>query len=482
MLCGCNDDDSGSPVSSAMIQLSVDRITTGLAGGVYQVTVTGSGDWRLSGFCDWVHVSSESGKSGETVTFTVAPNDTDMDRIATYKFFTGSAVARLTIEENSGTILDLLSDTELAIDAKEQVVTVKIHTNTPSLTYQTPEWMSFVSRQEVFGSTLLTFQVNANESGSRRASGITVNGSDFAKPLQVKVVQEPIPVLSVDKSLHRLTTEDQIVEVSIDANIEYDVVSGCAWIQRVENSDEKVLKFHIDATSEEKRSGKVSIIYTFDPEMSVDLTFNQFSSSITWATEIEDDNFRTWLLDEGWILDAGDGYYAVSDVGLAATALAHNASSSNVPKFSSLIGIENFPELESISLNGDSCLSIDLSGLKKVKTLSLTGTGMMKFHTLILGANPITEYIMPNSFIGLQTPAMTISGDYLETVDVSITQPYYLMGNKWETLDVSGCPALKSLNCIRGNTSKPDKLVTVYLPIGSTADVTKSETTTIEYK
>lgn len=57
------------------------------------MTVTSSEDWRVSGISDWVTADKTGGKSGEKVTFTVAPSSSMVTDSVFSRFcgFCGSA-------------------------------------------------------------------------------------------------------------------------------------------------------------------------------------------------------------------------------------------------------------------------------------------------------------------------------------------------------------------------------------------------------
>jgi hypothetical protein len=55
-LSACSDDDTADDLSRATISITPDAIPAGPDGTTTQVTVTSSGDWRLAGVCDWVHL------------------------------------------------------------------------------------------------------------------------------------------------------------------------------------------------------------------------------------------------------------------------------------------------------------------------------------------------------------------------------------------------------------------------------------------
>ena len=69
LLCGCSDDDEATSGGDA-ISLSTNIIQMDKKGGDVAITVSSSGDWRLSGMCDWVFPSATSGRDGDAVSYT----------------------------------------------------------------------------------------------------------------------------------------------------------------------------------------------------------------------------------------------------------------------------------------------------------------------------------------------------------------------------------------------------------------------------
>ena len=114
ILSGCTEEkqDPEKPLSSDAITLSMNTVSVPEDGGKAEVTVTSSGDWRMTGGADWSVPSCAEGHDGDVITFEIAPNDTDADREVKYKIFTGSAVAELTIRNVAGYVMSLVSDKE----------------------------------------------------------------------------------------------------------------------------------------------------------------------------------------------------------------------------------------------------------------------------------------------------------------------------------------------------------------------------------
>ncbi|MBO8455259.1 MAG: hypothetical protein IAC08_02500 [Bacteroidetes bacterium] len=68
------------------------------------MTVTSSTDWTLApkGTYDWVNASEAAGASGDVVTFTVSPNETQAERVAEFTFTAGTATATFKVTSTTG--------------------------------------------------------------------------------------------------------------------------------------------------------------------------------------------------------------------------------------------------------------------------------------------------------------------------------------------------------------------------------------------
>lgn len=92
--CGCdkNEDPAPSPVPDA-VSVAPASATVSSKGGSAEAVVTSSGEWTLTGDYDWVTPSVTTGKDGTIVKFTVAANDTEVDKIADFTFTVGKKTA-----------------------------------------------------------------------------------------------------------------------------------------------------------------------------------------------------------------------------------------------------------------------------------------------------------------------------------------------------------------------------------------------------
>lgn len=476
-LCGCSDDDTTeNGAQGATISITPDQIPTGGDGTTAQITVTSSADWRLAGVSDWVHPSAVSGRSGDVVTFVVDPNTTDDRREITYKFFTGAAVAPLTIVSEPGYRLELLTDSEVTYEAYSDALKVKLKTNIPELNCefsdQGSEWVSFDGRSEAFGSTIMSFTVAKNPDYDNRSTVLTISGMNQA--VEVTITQRQIDAINIENLTLEYDLAQRTIAVDVESNVNYAVQIGADWITQIESRGlvTKTLNFHLDEAAT-TRGGKITVTGAgIKKEISV---IQKDPDAV--AVTIPDDAFRNWLSREGWILDLGGGICVVTEAGHTATELVYNPGWRD-DKIESLEGIGAFPELTRVDVSSNDLKVLDISELTQVNSLSCVY--MESLSTILLGANPITEFAIYNGaydYIYGTFDTLTIWGDKLVSLDVSMTG-WYTAYDELKALDVSECPALETLDCRRG-----ESLTTLYLKQGQVIpNLTKNDVTQIVYK
>jgi len=485
LLCSCDDDNTGDEnVSSATITISTETMTAAPEGTQQSVTVTSSGDWRLAGVCDWVHPSATSGKSGDTVTFTIDPNPTDNARTATFKFFTGSAVAPLTITSEIGYNLELISSAEMHTASAATQLKIELKTNIAELSYELPEWIAYAGRSDGFGKTILSFDVAENAAYVGRDGKIVIS-SEKAQPLTIDLTQEQTNAIITDETFLDLDLAAQEVTVVVKSNVAYEINKFVDWISEgtlvSSNEQEDGLKADTYTFSLTEATGPRGSYVTFQwGDLFTNVTMLQKDPN-TEMVIIPDVVFRHDLDSKGWILDFGNESCIVLEEGLKATSYSHTGS--YYSSFSSIEGIENFPNLESITIDNHSNIkSIDISKLTKVSNLTISR--LYNLETVDLGDNPITvfkPFLYKSSWSSYNyysyVQKFTVISSKVEDLDCGCNYyPQYY--DDVEILDVSACPALTTLNAVRG-----DKLKTLYLKEGQVIpNLTKADYTEIKYK
>ncbi len=472
VLGGCTDDKSEADSSRDQIKVSQDIITMPEAGGTAEVEVTSSGPWRVSGVCDWARPSAESGKSGDKITFTVDPNLTDAQREATFKIFTGSSVVPVNIISSPGSVLELLSAAEMTLDRTAGTIVLKTRTNIPELAYSFSDggdkWVAFKERTSgLGGSVLLHFDVKKNVDYSPRTTKLTISGG--GQDIPVTVMQKQVDTLGVKKTAYEIGVAAQTIELEMLTNVTYTVESSQTWVKQVETraAETKKLTFAIEALPSDvpARGASISIQGAGFRDPIVVSILQKDPNAKT--VQIPDPIFRKKLNEFGWIIALAGTECLLTDKGVAATQFTYNPGYYG-QKMGSLAGIENFPNLEKISVPNNKLSEIDLSKLHKVTSLSANSQAVER---VILGDNPITSLAF--GYLGvydiitweeIASETFTVVSDNLESLNLNPSSTWDK--DVLHTIDISGCPKLKTLAAKR----KADVLKTIYLKTGQTVE------------
>ena len=483
MLWSCSDNDESINGGETSISLSTNTIQADKNGGNITVTVTSSGDWRLAGVCDWAHPSVTSGKDGDVVTFTIDPNTLDEKRTATFKFFTGSAVAPLQVEILPDYIIDLLSDDNLSISKEENTIQIQLNTNIaePVITYSEggEEWLAFDKRSDFGGKVTLSFKAAKNVTYKERSATITISSPLVTNPVNVNQKRTEAIIPETDVLMYDLSA--RTISFKVRYNVEYtaSIAQGGEWITEQSVSQPQLgddglttvtLTYNLSGATN-TRGGIVRITNT-NNTITSDIAVVQKDLDVE-LVNIPDQNLRTLVVKNNWALSIAGSQCIILEAGLNATSLSNSSYSSQL---TDLTGIENFPNLTSLSLGYCTNMKkLDISGLHKVESLSFSNARYCEEYNL--GDNPIYNFNAGGTYAYSYAESLKISSSKLESLDLSIIS-WYADYDNVTSIDVSECSMLTTLNANRS-----DKVKTLYLKKGQEiSNLTKNDATTIVYK
>ncbi|WP_196016881.1 BACON domain-containing protein [Alistipes senegalensis] len=457
-ISSCSDDDDIVTSAAETLELSAESAPVGPDGAEVEIVVTSSAAWRIAGDCPWARPSAVAGNSGDKVVFTVDANETGARREATFKFFAGATVVPFKIVSDPVFVLELLSDAEYSFATGASSLCLRFNSNIDELqceiVYENadPEdmpWIEYNGISQSFGSTALNFSIAENATYLARQAQIVVCGMD--KRFEIAVAQDKPSFFewnAEDKYAYE-DIEAHDFEVEVRTNLDYEVSldEKCDWItmdkslvSEVKGLRTEKLTFHV-AASEKSRSTQVKVYLDGD-------TWNSYASfSVSQKDpnmvllEIPDAKFLKFLKKYGYIEEVGDGMYTVSEEGAAATEF--DLSYEYISDFT---GLAYFTELTAIDVTGNNMTSFDISGLTKVEDLTIDSCS--DCQTIVLGANPILQLAVLNSrydYVDFET--LTVSGEVVEEFYSSCSRSY----DEIKTVDLSGCPSLKVIECERAN-------------------------------
>lgn len=484
-LWSCSDDDESTNGGNATISLSSDMIQVDKNGGNATVTVTSSGDWRLSGVCDWAHPSITSGKNGEVVTFTIDTNKLNEKRVATFKFFTGSSVVPLQVESAPSYVMNLLTNPNLSISKETNMVKIELETNIadPAITYNNggEQWLTFDKRTDFGGKTTMSFTAAKNDTYKNRSTTITISSPLTSEPVIVNLTQLQTNAIIPEKNTLMYDLAARTISFKVKYNVDYviSIPQGSEWITNQSVSEPQTdedglstvtLTYKLNEAPV-TRGGIVRIAMK-NNMLPNDIFIIQKDPNVE-TVEIPDNNLRSLFVKNNWVLSIAGIQCIVLEAGLEATSFSNPSYSNSI---SNLTGIENFPNLTTLSLG--SCTNmkkLDISGLRKVSNLSFSSTRNCEEYNL--GDNPITSFNAGGTSAYSYAKSLKIISSKLNSLNLNLTS-WYPDYDTVTSIDVSECPALTTLNANRSN-----KIKTLYLKVGQTIpNLIKNDATTIVYK
>ena len=492
LLWSCSDsNDERSIDDISTISLSTDVLQKDKDGGDATVTVTSSGDWRLSGICDWAHPSATSGKNGDVVTFTIDPNPLGETRVGVFKFFTGSSVTLLKVESGFTFILDLLTDDNLNLSESANIVKIELDTNIADLNDITfsdggEQWLAFSSRSDFGGKSTFLFNASKNETFKNRSTTITVKSPLVTETVTVNVNQKQTDAIIIEKNMFLYDLAARTISFDIKANVEYEfsITKGNDWITNPSTSKPQVGDDGLStktftcqlAEAPDARKGAIRIAQTGNA-ISKDITIMQKDENAK-LIEIPDYALRTNCENKGFILQVEGIQCILLKAGVNATELTNSLNSD----IYDLAGIENFPNLTSLNLGYLGVEEMDISGLHKVSSLTWDYYNARDCGVYNFGDNPITHFGVKDMnddddfyYSYSYADNFKFISSKLESLDL---RTYYSSRDYVTSIDVSECPALTTLNADRSKYIK-----TLYLKTGQEIpNLIKNSATTIVYK
>lgn len=458
----CSDENDDPVSSNDKIEVSLDTLSFGPEGGQLGVKITSSGDWRVSGLCDWASPLAESGKSGETLTFDVLESSSMSSQKAVFKVFTGSAVKSVVLMQNPAYVIDLTSDEEVSFTSDGGSASVNVTTNVESLEFEFSDggadWISYDSRSEAFGSTILKFNVDRSQAFKARESTITIKGEGNSATVKFTQAQRDTILVDAARVVYDLQARD--IELTFKTNVEFTISGAGSWMTT--SSDEstgkgadglltRTIKAHLDEAVASRQS-VLDLVYGKNTLLKF-IVKQQNPNPI--LCDIADANLRTKLNDLGWVLaDESSTECEVLEAGLTGTSLSLAGSGYYYNlEVETISGLGAFPKLETLSIQQCNVKTIDVSDCKALTTISMNR--VYEIREIKTGDSPVTSVDFGTySYDYFNNETVTISGNNIETISMNSSSYYIYYGyDMIRTLDVTGCPALKTLKAKREYSS-----------------------------
>lgn len=487
LLWSCQEKDGLGVAASGSIELAGPvtdgQLLVGPDGGDFSVNVTSSEGWRVSGFCDWVTLSSESGNSGQPLTFTVDPNEDTKSRTATFKVFSANAVQAVTITQTPTYAVTLVSDETVEVSADASLVNVNLLTNVEELDIDfggAESWIQLGDVADAFGKKIIQFNVNRSSEFLGREAVLTIGGEGVEEAVEVTISQAQRDTAFFVYDEQKYVQGLEAISVSFVLKSNVDVTYSLpSWLTQslgeATEKDETGLQTQTVSFTAGASAGSRSTTLTFKyGSATVGSFFLKQQNPNPVIADIPDSNLRYLLQNNGWVIqDEGTKCELLAD-GINATSLVVGSTSTNsygTDPIKSIEGLENFPNLESLTLGSVQVNKVDISNFPKIKSLRLIN---MNYITEInTGSHPITKiWNEVGTYTYHSANRIVIKGDFIEEIDLNVIDNYYVdYESNLEYIDVTGCPKLTTLKATRYNSWGESSLKYIYMTAAQAASV-----------
>lgn len=494
LLWSCQEKDDLGNAASGKIELAGSvadgQILAGPAGGNFQVDVTSSEDWRVSGIADWVTVSAESGESGQPLTFTVLPNEETVSRSVTFKVFCASAVQTVTIVQSPTYEMSLVSEETVEISSDANQVAVNLVSNVEEIEIDfggAENWVKLNDISDVFGKKIVLFDVLRSQEFKGRSAVLSLSGAGVEEPVTVTVNQAQRDTAffegeqSIVKGLEALNL-NLVLKSNVDVTY-----SLPAWLNKTEGTatekDETGLKSQeVTLTADASAGSRGTTISFKNGSKTVGSAFVKQQNPNPVFAEIPDENLRYLLESKGWIIPDDGIKCELLEAGLSGTSLVVGDENPNFygsDPIKSIEGLESLPNLEKLTLGNIQVAKVDVSSFPKLNELKLIN--LMDVTEVNTGNRPITDVTNIAGIYAYTTvKEIVIKGEKIQNVDFS-AGGYYLWYEEIESIDVTGCPELATLNVYRCNSwDEESSLKYVYMTAGQKESVAVTKRDKVE--
>ena len=471
-------------------------LLSGPDGGDFALTVTSSGDWTVSGLSEWATPSAWHGKNGETLSFHIDPNTGAEARTTTFKVFTADAVAAILITSSPSYVIALESDEAVRVGSDATSVNVRLDSNVADfdVDFGGASWLRVEDVSEGFGKKFLTLAVDRSAEFKAREAVVTISSTLVDSPVTLTLTQAQRDTVFVDgeqRIIKGLEAMDLDLRIKSNIDFSYSLPSWLSETSAAESAlDEatglktKTVTWHADACGGSRAS---TVNFTGNRLTYGSVYVKQQNPNPIYAN-IPDGSLRSNLEGKGWILvDEGDRCEILED-GMTGTSLSlgsTSATSYSITQIASIEGLEKFPKLEELSLGSLTVETVDVSAYPALTKLTMMNLQYIK--EINIGSRPIESVANTSgNYTYMRAKDVVIKGENVKHIDYSASNSYigYNYESAFESIDVTGCPALETLNVNRRSSSTwysgKSSLKYVYMTAAQQASVTVDKQDSVE--
>ena len=235
-------------------------------GGTQTFAFACNRDWSISSSDSWVRISPSSGKAADgdiLVTLTVSPNTTYDSRTATLILMAEGLSETISVTQDMGLGL-VVSPTTFDLTNEAQTIEIEVQKNVSYLVTiddACKEWIK-QGGTRALSTDKISFSISANNTYDNREGRITVKQTDGNLSETIVVRQRQTNGLFVSPSEFSLSRESHSIEVTLESNVNYEVICELEWIHIISTKalSSNVISLIVDANETfEQRVGIVRV-------------------------------------------------------------------------------------------------------------------------------------------------------------------------------------------------------------------------------
>lgn len=236
-------------------------------GGTIEVEVKANIDYQVQiaeAASSWIKEAVSRGLSSHKHSFVIAESEEYDKRVGEIHFLSGNQVETVKVYQTGGAIL-MLSKNEYAVDDTGDTISVEIKSNV-EYGVQIPDvaWITEVTSSRGMSSHTLKYVIATNETYDSRSVEITIYDKNSDLKDTLKVVQAQKDAIIISKKDYEVTSEGDIIEVRLSANIDFEIIiPEVDWIKQVKSRalTDHILYFKVlKNTNEDDRKAEIVII------------------------------------------------------------------------------------------------------------------------------------------------------------------------------------------------------------------------------
>ena len=247
-----------NPNEDINISVSPDIIECPDEGGIFNLNVSGTKDWKTDQHPEWITVVNINGNASLTIS-----ENKSFSRQHELIFRHGSKNASVNIYQHNSKVLRI-NQSELHTDYKGGRFSFEIECYSH---WQLSELTDWINADILEGNEpeVITLTIQKNTSKTERQHSLLLVSGD--ESLEISINQGPGPYIALEKESVEINGNGGFAEVLFLSNTDIDICSDSEWIRLLNvGHDVRKVTFEVLRNTSDSRQGHITISSSKDPE------------------------------------------------------------------------------------------------------------------------------------------------------------------------------------------------------------------------